>query len=226
MFGPKLFFVITVVWDFENYILFSLNSLLPNGNLYLTAEVLIAPGFSEDALALLQKKKNRRLLSFDAARLEQVELEWRRVYGGVLLQEPDLALEDMASARAVTKRKPTDEELLGLQFAWRVVKHVKSNAIVFAGSNRTLAVGGGATSRIDATLNAVAKAQRVGLSLEGSVLASDAFFPFPDGLEMAAEAGARAIVQPGGSNRDEAVIEAADRLGVAMLFTGTRHFRH
>ena len=189
-------------------------------------EVLVAPSFSEDALALLQKKKNRRLLAFDASRLQQVEPEWRRVFGGVLLQEPDLAIEDMSCARVVTRRKPSDEELRGLQFAWRVVKHVKSNAIVFAGADRTLAVGGGATSRIDAALNAVAKASRVGLSLEGSVLASDAFFPFPDGLEMAAEAGARAIVQPGGSNRDEQVIEAADRLGVAMLFTGTRHFRH
>ena len=189
-------------------------------------EVLVAPGFSEDALELLQKKKNRRLLAFEPAALRQVELEWRRVYGGVLLQEPDLALEEMANARCVTKRKPTDDELRGLEFAWRVVKHVKSNAIVFAAENRTLAVGGGATSRVDASLNAVAKAARVGLSLQGSVLASDAFFPFPDGLEMAAEAGARAIVQPGGSNRDEQVIEAADRLGVAMLFTGTRHFRH
>jgi len=189
-------------------------------------EVLIAPSFSADALALLQKKKNRRLLSFDAASLLRGELEWRRVYGGMLLQEPDLTLEPMASARVVTKRKPTDEELRGLQFAWRVVKHVKSNAIVFAAADRTLAVGGGATSRIDATLNAVAKASRVGLSLTGSALASDAFFPFPDGLEMAVEAGARAIVQPGGSTRDDQVIEAADQLGVTMLFTGTRHFRH
>ena len=168
----------------------------------------------------------RRLLAFDASALQQVELEWRRVYGGMLLQEPDLALEDVATARVVTRRKPTDDELRGLQFAWRVVKHVKSNAIVFAEANKTLAVGGGATSRIDATLNAVAKAGRVGISLAGSVLASDAFFPFPDGVEMAAEAGARAIIQPGGSNRDEQVIEAADRLDLAMLFTGTRHFRH
>ena len=107
-----------------------------------------------------------------------------------------------------------------------MVKHVKSNAIVFASEGRTLGVGGGATSRLDAVHNAVSKAGRVGLSLAGSVLASDAFFPFPDGLEAAVEAGAKAIIQPGGSNRDELVIEAADRLGVPMIFTGVRHFRH
>jgi phosphoribosylaminoimidazolecarboxamide formyltransferase/IMP cyclohydrolase len=113
-----------------------------------------------------------------------------------------------------------------MEFAWRVVKHVKSNAIVFAAADRTLAIGGGATSRIDAVHAAAAKAKRVGLSLEGSVLASDAFFPFADGLEIAVGAGAVAIVQPGGSNRDEEVIAAANRLGIPMLLTGMRHFRH
>ncbi|MGH0034446.1 MAG: bifunctional phosphoribosylaminoimidazolecarboxamide formyltransferase/IMP cyclohydrolase [Myxococcota bacterium] len=189
-------------------------------------EVLVAPGFDDDALALLRKKKNRRLLAFDAARIERSELEWRRVYGGVLLQEPDCTVEDLSTAQVVTKVKPGEEVLRSLQFAWRAVKHVKSNAVVFAGDGRTLAIGGGATSRVDAVHNAVAKAARVGLDLQGSVLASDAFFPFPDGLETAVAAGARAVVQPGGSNRDALVIEAADRLGIAMVFTGARHFRH
>ncbi len=189
-------------------------------------EVLVAPGFSDDALELLRKKKNRRLLAFDRGAIDRGELEWRRVFGGVLLQEPDCSLEDLATAQVVTRAKPTEEQLRALQFAWRVVKHVKSNAIVFGGDGRTLGVGGGATSRVDAVQNAVSKAARVGLDLEGSVLASDAFFPFPDGLESAVAAGARAVVQPGGSTRDEQVIEAADRLEIPMVFTGTRHFRH
>ena len=118
------------------------------------------------------------------------------------------------------------EELRALAFAWKVVKHVKSNSVVFARENRTLALGGGATSRVDAIHQAREKAARVGLDLSGCALASDAFFPFPDGLEVAVAAGARAVVQPGGSVRDAEVIEAANRLGVAMVFTGVRHFRH
>jgi len=189
-------------------------------------EVLVAPSFDADALELLRKKKNRRLLAFDAARIDRAEHEWRRVYGGVLLQEPDASVGELESARVVTKTEPTEEQRIALAFAWRVVKHVKSNAILFASADRTLGVGGGATSRVDAVHNAVAKAARVGLSLEGSVLASDAFFPFPDGLEAAVAAGARAVIQPGGSNRDELVVEAADRLEIPMIFTGVRHFRH
>ena len=188
--------------------------------------MLIAPDFSDGALALLQKKKNRRLLRFRPERIDRAELDWKRIFGGVVLQEPDLGVEDLASAQVVTARKPTEEELRALSFGWRVVKHVKSNAVVFAADNRSLAIGGGATSRVDAIHNAVAKAGRVGLDLSRSVLASDAFFPFPDGLEEAAAAGARAVVQPGGSVRDDQVVEAADRLDVAMVFTGTRHFRH
>jgi len=191
-------------------------------------EVLVAPSFSDEALALLRKKKNRRLLACDVERVAalRTQLDWKRVYGGVLLQEPDVSSESLASSQVVTKRKPDEEELRALEFAWRVVKHVKSNAIVFAAPDRTLAIGGGATSRVDAVHAAREKAARVGNDLTGSVLASDAFFPFPDGLETAVAAGARAVVQPGGSNRDEQVIEAADRLGVAMVFTGARHFRH
>jgi phosphoribosylaminoimidazolecarboxamide formyltransferase/IMP cyclohydrolase len=190
-------------------------------------EVLVAPAFDADALALLQKKKNRRLLAFDAARIDRAQLEWRRVYGGgLLVQQADAGVAELAGAQVVTKAHPSEEQRTALEFAWRIVKHVKSNAVVFADANHTLGVGGGATSRVDAVHNAVSKAARVGLSLDGCVLASDAFFPFPDGLEAAIDAGARAIIQPGGSNRDELVIEAADRLDVPMIFTGVRHFRH
>ncbi len=189
-------------------------------------EVLVAPSFDADALEFLRQKRNRRLLAFDAARIDRGQLEWRSVFGGVLVQQPDVSVDELAGAKVVTKQLPSAEQRTALDFAWRVVKHVKSNAIVFANANATLAVGGGATSRVDAVHNAVAKAGRVGLALEGSVISSDAFFPFPDGLEAAVRAGARAVIQPGGSNRDELVIEAADRLGVAMLFTGVRHFRH
>jgi phosphoribosylaminoimidazolecarboxamide formyltransferase/IMP cyclohydrolase len=189
-------------------------------------EVLVAPGFDDDALALLRKKKNRRLLRFHPERVERAELDWKRVFGGVLLQEPDLAVEDLTACRIVTARKPSDAELRALAFGWKVAKHVKSNAVVFAGDGCTLGIGGGATSRVDAIHQAVAKAGRVGLDLRGSALASDAFFPFPDGLEAAAAAGATAVVQPGGSVRDEEVIAAADRLKLAMVFTGVRHFRH
>ena len=189
-------------------------------------EVLLAPDFTQDALEWLKRKKQRRLLRVHPERIDRSEPEWRRVFGGVLAQEPDLAGEDVSASPVVTARKPSEDELRALRFAWKVVKHVKSNAVVFAAPGRTLALGGGATSRVDAIHAACAKAARVGISLEGSVLASDAFFPFPDGLELALTAGARAVVQPGGSVRDAEVIAAADRLGAAMIFTGVRHFRH
>ena len=189
-------------------------------------EVLIAPSFTDDALEFLKKKKNRRLLSFDRDKIDSSQTEVRRVFGGLLVQESDPAPEEVMSAEVATDAQPSDEQRTAMEFAWRVVKHVKSNAIVFATHDRTLAIGGGATSRVDAVVNAVAKAGRVGLSLDGCVLASDAFFPFPDGLEAAVEAGAAAVVQPGGSNRDELVIEAANKLNVPMLMTGKRHFRH
>ena len=190
------------------------------------SEVLVAPAFSAEALALLTQKKQRRLLRFHPEKIDRTQFDWKRVYGGVLLQEPDVATEQVASYRVVTQRKPTEDELRALAFSWKVAKHVKSNAIVFGATDRTLALGGGATSRVDAIFAAVAKAGRVGIDLAGSALASDAFFPFPDGLEAAVAAGATAIVQPGGSVRDDAVIEAADRLGVAMVLSGVRNFRH
>jgi phosphoribosylaminoimidazolecarboxamide formyltransferase/IMP cyclohydrolase len=189
-------------------------------------EVLVAPSFTEEALALLRKKKNRRLLRVNFERIDRTELTSKRVLGGFLVQEPDVAMEDVGNARVVTARKPSEDELRALQFGWKVVKHVKSNAVVFAAADRTLAVQGGATSRVDAVHAAREKAARVGIALAGSSLASDAFFPFPDGLEVAVAAGATAVVQPGGSMRDDDVIAAADRLGVAMVLTGVRHFRH
>ena len=189
-------------------------------------EVLVAPDFSAEALARLTQKKNRRLLRFHPDRIDAGQLDWKRIFGGVLMQEPDLAIEEIASCPIATQRKPTEDELRALRFNWNVAKHVKSNAVVFGDSDRTLALGGGATSRVDAILQAVAKAKRVGLDLTGSVLASDAFFPFADGLEAAARAGATAVAQPGGSARDDEVIAAADRLGIAMVLTGVRHFRH
>jgi phosphoribosylaminoimidazolecarboxamide formyltransferase/IMP cyclohydrolase len=189
-------------------------------------EVLIAPSFTDEAMELLKKKKNRRLLTFDREKIDPSQLEVRRVFGGLLVQEADPAPEEVMTAELATDVAPSDEQRLAMEFAWRVVKHVKSNAIVFAASDSTLAIGGGATSRVDAVHAAAAKAKRVGLSLEGSVLASDAFFPFADGLETAVEAGAAAVVQPGGSNRDEEVVASANKLGVPMLMTGKRHFRH
>jgi phosphoribosylaminoimidazolecarboxamide formyltransferase/IMP cyclohydrolase len=189
-------------------------------------EVLLAPGFDDEALALLRKKKARRLMRYHRERIDRTAPDLRSVFGGVLVQEPDASLEDLAGCRVATARKPTEAELAALRFGWRVVKHVKSNAVVFAAADRTLAIGGGATSRVDAIHHAREKAARVGVPLAGSALASDAFFPFPDGLEAAVAAGATAVVQPGGSVRDDEVIAAADRLGVAMLLSGVRHFRH
>jgi phosphoribosylaminoimidazolecarboxamide formyltransferase/IMP cyclohydrolase len=189
-------------------------------------EVLIAPAFEPAALEFLRKKKNRRLMLWRPAAMDGVLREMRSVVGGLLVQDADRAIEDPAEARVVTRRPPSDAEVTAMRFGLKVVKHVKSNAIAFVAPDRTLALGGGATSRVDPVHAARAKAGRVGVSLADSVLASDAFFPFPDGIEEAAAAGATAIIQPGGSVRDDEVIAAADRLNVAMVFTGVRHFRH
>jgi phosphoribosylaminoimidazolecarboxamide formyltransferase/IMP cyclohydrolase len=189
-------------------------------------EVLIAPEFTPEALEFLRKKKNRRLMRWHPQVMRSHRRDMRGVFGGLLLQDADRAMEDPRAARVVTARQPTADEYAGLAFGLKVVKHVKSNAIAFVKAHQTLALGGGATSRVDPVHAAREKAKRVGISLQGSVLASDAFFPFPDGMEEAAKAGATAIVQPGGSVRDEDVIAAANRLNVAMVFTGVRHFRH
>ena len=150
----------------------------------------------------------------------------KRVGGGLLVQTPDATNVGAAELRVVTKREPTDAELRDLLFAWRVAKFVKSNAIVFCAGGMTLGVGAGQMSRVDSARIAAIKAKNAGLSLAGSVVASDAFFPFRDGLDVVADAGASAVIQPGGSMRDDEVIAAADEHGMAMVFTGMRHFRH
>jgi phosphoribosylaminoimidazolecarboxamide formyltransferase / IMP cyclohydrolase len=192
----------------------------------LFTEVLIGPDFQPDVLDFLRKKKNRRVMRFHPEAVTRSELDIKKVIGGLLVQTPDLNIEDAHQARVVTRRAPGETELRAMNFGIRVCKHIKSNAIAFVGEDRTLAVGGGATSRIDPVYSAREKAVRLGLSLRGSVLVSEALFPFPDGPTLAAEAGATAIAQPGGSTRDAEVIEAADKLGLAMVFTGIRHFRH
>jgi phosphoribosylaminoimidazolecarboxamide formyltransferase/IMP cyclohydrolase len=189
-------------------------------------EVLIAPSFDAGAMEFLRKKKNRRLMKWKPEAMGRATRDLRGVVGGLLVADADLAREDPAAMKVVTKRAPTDDELAAMRFGLKVVKHVKSNAIAFVQRDRTLAIGGGATSRVDPVHAARAKAGRVGVSLAGSVLASDAFFPFPDGIETAVAGGAVAIVQPGGSVRDDDVIQTADKLGVAMVMTGVRHFRH
>ncbi|MCS6938453.1 MAG: bifunctional phosphoribosylaminoimidazolecarboxamide formyltransferase/IMP cyclohydrolase [Roseiflexus sp.] len=190
------------------------------------SEIVIAPAFADDALALLRRKKNRRLMRALRPVGQARGLAYHSVPGGILAQEPDLAPLDEEPFQVVTHRAPTDAERAALRFAWRVVKHVKSNAIVFAAADRTLGIGAGQMSRVDSTRVAVWKAQNAGLSLAGSVIASDALFPFPDSVEIAAAAGATAVIQPGGSVRDDEVIAAANRLGMAMVFTGRRHFLH
>jgi phosphoribosylaminoimidazolecarboxamide formyltransferase / IMP cyclohydrolase len=190
----------------------------------LFVECIAAPGFEEKAKSVFAAKKNLRLLELppDGLALER-ELQLKRILGGMLVQEPDLGELSDQELRTVTKRVPTPEEMHTMRFAWKVAKHVKSNAIVFAKDGATLGVGAGQMSRVDAVKIAVMKAQS---PLAGSVVASDAFFPFPDGVEEAAKAGAVAVIQPGGSMRDPDVIAAADRLGLAMVFTGIRHFLH
>jgi phosphoribosylaminoimidazolecarboxamide formyltransferase/IMP cyclohydrolase len=191
------------------------------------SEVIIAPDFEADARALFQKKKNLRLIrSLAPSASNKPQQDVRSVVGGILVQDKDSGdLVDLAT-KAVTIRKPTEKELAAMIFGWRVVKHVKSNAIVYAASDRTLGIGAGQMSRVDASRIAVWKAREAGLSLEESAVASDAFFPFPDGLLAAANAGATCAIQPGGSVRDDEVIAAADDRDVAMIFTGVRHFRH
>ena len=190
----------------------------------LFVECVIAPRYDSAAREALAGKKNLRLMEISSASGETA-LSWelKRISGGVLLQDPDSRTISESEVKVVTKRQPSAEELQDLFFGWRVAKHVKSNAIVFAREGRTLGIGAGQMSRVDAVKIAVMKAQQ---SLTGSAVASDAFFPFPDGVEEAARAGASAVIQPGGSVRDADVIATADRLELSMVFTGIRHFRH
>ncbi len=189
-------------------------------------EVIIAPGFTKDALALFQKKKNLRLLVSRSGFGPETLREIRTVPGGFLAQDRDQKRINPKEFEVVTERHPTELEWRSMIFGWRVVRHVKSNAIVYAGDERTLGVGAGQMARVDSSQIAVWKAGESNLSLSGSAVASDAFFPFPDGLLAAADAGATAAIQPGGSVRDEDVIAAANERNLAMVFTKVRHFKH
>ena len=190
------------------------------------SEVIIAPEFEADARALLQKKKNLRLMRKLGPVQTKDDQVIRSVVGGVLVQGRDMSPETDIESKVVTARKPTAAELSAMLFAWKVVKHVKSNAIVYAASDRTLGIGAGQMSRVDSSRIAIWKAKDAGLSLKGSAVGSDAFFPFPDGLIAAAEAGATCAIQPGGSVKDPEVIAAANERNMAMICTGVRHFRH
>jgi phosphoribosylaminoimidazolecarboxamide formyltransferase/IMP cyclohydrolase len=191
------------------------------------SEVIVAPDFHPEALALLQRKKNLRLLKMLKSPRAAAAWDLRSVGAdSFLLQERDLKTTQAADLKIVTRRQPTPAELSAMLFGWRIVKHIKSNAILYATEDRTLGIGAGQMSRVDSSRIAVWKASEAGLSLQGSVVCSDAFFPFPDGLIAAAVAGATAAIQPGGSVRDAEVIAAADERNLAMAFTGVRHFRH
>ena len=188
----------------------------------LFVECIVAPGYDAAALEHLATKKNLRLMEMSAAG-DEGALELKRISGGVLVQQPDLHRLAASDLKVAGKRAPTDTEMHALLFAWKVCKHVKSNAIVFARPGQAVGIGAGQMSRVDSVRIAIMKAQQ---PLAGTVVASDAFFPFPDGVEEAAKAGATAVIQPGGSVRDADVIAAADRAGMAMVFCGVRHFRH
>jgi len=189
----------------------------------LFLECLVAPGYSAAARDILSARTNLRVMEIGSAEGLFGGFDLRRITGGLLAQDFDTAAADMRKARVVSRRAPTDDEVTGLDFAWRVAKHVKSNAIVLARQDRTVGIGAGQMSRLDSVRLAVMKSLS---PTRGTVLASDAFFPFPDGLEEAARAGITAVAQPGGSVKDEEVVACADRHDLAMVFTGTRHFRH
>jgi phosphoribosylaminoimidazolecarboxamide formyltransferase / IMP cyclohydrolase len=188
----------------------------------LFVECVVAPGFEPAAREALAGKKNLRLMQMPAAD-DASPFELKQISGGILVQQPDHHHLSIAELKTATKRPPTEAEVRAMLFAWKVCKHVKSNAIVFAVEGQALGIGAGQMSRVDSVKIAVMKAQK---PLTGTVVASDAFFPFPDGVEEAARAGATAVIQPGGSVRDSDVIAVADRAGMAMVFTGVRHFRH
>lgn len=192
----------------------------------LFVEAVAAPAYESEAQRLLAAKKNLRLMEISPAQAGEDDFEVRAVGGGLLLQTSDRQTAPLESWKCVTDRQPTEPERRALDFAWRVVKHVKSNAIVYSREREIVGVGAGQMSRVDSVRLGAIKARELGHSLIGTVVASDAFFPFPDGVEEAAKAGATAVVQPGGSVRDQEVIAAANRLNIAMLFTGFRHFRH
>jgi len=194
-------------------------------------ELVLAPGFEGEALKVLSAKKNRRIL--DISRILradrkgwQVEKNFRRIHGGILYQDSDEQLIDEQNLKTVSKRPPTPNEAEALLFAWKIVKHAKSNAIVLSSTEQLVGVGAGQMSRVDSCKIALLKAQEAGLSVNGTVMASDAFLPFRDSVDLMGKAGVRAIIEPGGSIRDPEVIQAADEFGMALQFTGIRHFAH
>jgi phosphoribosylaminoimidazolecarboxamide formyltransferase/IMP cyclohydrolase len=191
-------------------------------------EVIAAPKFQKPALKALAKKKRLRLLetAVPPGPEEAAGPDIRRIRGGLLVQDWDETFPELDNAKTVTKRQPTDQEMAGLIFGWKVVKHVKSNAIIYCNQYSTLGVGSGQMSRVDAAKIAAMKAEQANINLKGAVAASDAFFPFRDGIDTIAAAGTTAVIQPGGSIRDQEVIDAADEHNLAMVFTGRRHFRH
>ncbi|MGH7819014.1 MAG: bifunctional phosphoribosylaminoimidazolecarboxamide formyltransferase/IMP cyclohydrolase, partial [Candidatus Binatia bacterium] len=193
-------------------------------------EIVIAPSFAPEAKRLFGSSKrlqNVRLLEVPfAAEYRPSGFDMKKVVGGMLVQDRDLGVADVRRCKVVSRRKPTEAELTALDFAWRICKHVKSNAIVFTTAEQVIGVGAGQMSRVDSAKLAVMRAETHELSTKGTVVASDAFFPFPDALEVCAAAGATAVAHPGGSIRDQEVIDAADRCGMAVVLTGMRHFRH
>ena len=189
-------------------------------------EVIIAPEISDDAIAAVAAKENVRLLRTGAWAAPASARDFKRVNGGLLVQDRDDGMVSRDELTVATNRAPTDAEWDDLLFAWKVAKFVKSNAIIYAANQRTIGVGAGQMSRVNSARIAAIKAEHAGLEVKGAVMASDAFFPFRDGIDNAAERGIAAVIQPGGSMRDEEVIAAANETGMAMVFTGMRHFRH
>ena len=190
-------------------------------------EVIIAPAATEDALEVLSAKQNIRVLVCGAWSENRIaQLDWKRVNGGLLVQDLDAGMIQASDLKVVTRRAPTEMEIHDLVFAWKVAKYVKSNAIVYAKNRQTVGIGAGQMSRVNSARIAGIKAEHAGLQVQGAVMASDAFFPFRDGIDNAAKAGIACVIQPGGSMRDEEVIAAANEHGIAMVFTGMRHFRH
>jgi phosphoribosylaminoimidazolecarboxamide formyltransferase/IMP cyclohydrolase len=204
----------------------TLDAALAKAIAEIFTEVIIAPRFSDEAMAIFAKKKNLRLMVAKGGIGADALQEVRSVVGGLLVQDRDRTLGDVREFKVVTKRQPTAEEWAAMMFGWKVGKHVKSNSIVYCRGEQTLGVGAGQMARVDSSRIAVWKAGEAGLDLKGSVVASEALFPFPDGLLAAADAGATAAIQPGGAIRDPEVIAAADARGMAMVFTGSRHFKH
>lgn len=225
----KMAFSTDTVSPFGGIIVFNRNIDLETATTVndIFSELIIAPDFSSEALELLTKKKDRRLIRVDLQKIPFfLNCDFKSVVGGFIRQSNDNLLIDQNKLKVVTNRVPSDTEMKALLFAWKVCKHVKSNAIVYANAEQTLAIGAGQMSRVDSSRIAVEKAKIMGIGLNESVIASDAFFPFADGLIEAHEAGATAIIQPGGSIRDQEVIDEANKRNMAMIFTGIRHFRH